>query len=171
MPSLSRVLFIATLFLSVTADSCGDNGGAELGWCTQADADSHGPRAVLDFSSQVALHAAGVPILSVITTNTNYAFSAYICGQANPDSYPQTTYGCPGQICIVARVCVERGTMPHRLPLGGANATVSLRVLPCINDISTPPLANQTFEWIGTDFITYGFAFLGTTSGLPLDPS
>ncbi|KAJ7661303.1 hypothetical protein DFH06DRAFT_1325618 [Mycena polygramma] len=53
--------------------------------------------------------------------------------------------------------------------LGAANATISL--LPCINSISSPPPANQTFQWIGTDFITHGFAFLGTTEGLPLDPS
>ncbi|KAJ7621746.1 hypothetical protein DFH06DRAFT_1143485 [Mycena polygramma] len=173
MPSISRALFISALFLSATA-SCGDNGGAELGWGTQADADSNGsnPRTVLGFSSKGPFDAAGNPILGVIATNAGfdssyYAFSAFICGQANPDSYPQTTWGRSPVISASSPSSDTRCLTVS--PLGAANATVSL--LPCINDISTPPPANQTFEWIGTDFITYGFAFLGTTSGLPVDPS
>ncbi|KAJ6466036.1 hypothetical protein C8R47DRAFT_1154225, partial [Mycena vitilis] len=174
MPSISRSLFISALFLSATA-SCGDNGGAELGWGTQEDADSNGsnPRTVLGFSSKGPFDAAGNPILSVIATNAGfdssyYAFSAFICGQANPDSYPQTTYGP----IISEGSIATQSSVPQCLtvsPLGAANATVAL--LPCISDISAAPPANQTFEWIGTDFITYGFAFLGTTSGLPIDPS
>jgi hypothetical protein len=40
------------------------------------------------------------------------------------------------------------------------------------NDISANPVPTQTFEWITTDFFTYGFAFIGNQSAeAPLDPT
>ncbi|KAJ6506313.1 hypothetical protein C8R47DRAFT_1315791 [Mycena vitilis] len=172
MPSVSRALFISALCLSAAAVSCGDNGGAELGWGSQADADTNGAnvRTVLGFSSSGPFDAAGNPILSVIATNAGYsssyyAFSAFLCGQSNSQSYPQTTYGP----VLSASSTTNDAQCLTVSPLGAANATISL--LPCISAISSLPPSNQTFQWIGTDYVTYGFAFLGTTEGLPLDPS
>ncbi|KAJ6584398.1 hypothetical protein B0H19DRAFT_1249373 [Mycena capillaripes] len=172
MPSLCRALLISALFIVSAHAFCGDNGGAELGWGTQADADANGanPRTVLGFNPAGPLDAAGSPILSVIATNAGfdasfYAFAAFLCGQANPDSYPQTTFG-PVISATSTNSDVRCLTVSA---IGEANATVSLQ--PCVNDISTPPVPTQTFEWIGTAFITYGFAFLGNASGLPLAPN
>ncbi|KAJ7661345.1 hypothetical protein DFH06DRAFT_1129455 [Mycena polygramma] len=169
---ISRALFMFALFLSTAAQQCGDNGSAELGWGSQVDADANGAnvRTVLGFNSPGPFDAAGNPILSVIATNAGfsssyYAFYAWICGQSTTQSYPQTTYGPVLSTSLTTNdaYCLTVS------PLGAANATITL--LPCINFISSPSPANQTFQWIGTDFITYGFAFLGTTDGLPLDPS
>lgn len=38
------------------------------------------------------------------------------------------------------------------------------------NDIRANPVPSQSFQWVGTDYITYGFAFLGNQSA-PVDPS
>ncbi|KAJ7140720.1 hypothetical protein C8R44DRAFT_974516, partial [Mycena epipterygia] len=172
MSSMRRTLLVSALLgISAVNAFCGDNGGAELGWGTQADADGNGanPRTVLGFSSSGPFDAAGNPILSVIATNAGfnsdfYAFNAFICGQDNPDGVPQTTFGPvinangKGTPCLTASA------------LTGSNITVAL--LPCVNDISANPVPTQTFEWISTHFITYGFAFVGDQSAeAPLDPT
>ncbi|KAJ6608700.1 hypothetical protein B0H10DRAFT_2067064 [Mycena sp. CBHHK59/15] len=143
-------------------------GTMELGWGTQADTDdnSGNPRTVLGFGSKGPFDAAGKPILSVIATNAGfdesfYAFTAFLCGQANPDSYPQTTFGP-----VISSSSDQCLTISE---LGVANATVSLA--PCVNPVTEIPDATQTFEWIGTDYITYGFVFLGNLTGTPLPPS
>ncbi|KAJ7140721.1 hypothetical protein C8R44DRAFT_866418 [Mycena epipterygia] len=177
MPSIRRTLLLSALLgISTVTASCGDNGGAELGWGTQSDTDANGgnPRTVLGFSSSGPFDTAGNPILSVIATNAGfnedfYAYSAFICGQANPDSYPQTTFGP-----VINQVSISTHTsIPLCLTasaLLGSNITVAL--LPCVNDISVTSVPAQTFEWIGTDFITYGFAFVGNqTAEAPLDPT
>jgi hypothetical protein len=70
--------------------------------------------------------------------------------------------------------------------LGEANITIAL--LPCVyvplfrhsieanssphrKDISENPVPTQTFQWVGTAFITYGLEFLGNQTGLPIDPT
>ncbi|KAJ7700688.1 hypothetical protein B0H17DRAFT_1128553 [Mycena rosella] len=175
MPTCHALLLSALLGVSAVNAFCGDNGGAELGFGTQADTDSNGgnPSTVLGFSASGPFDAAGNPILSVIATNAGfdssfYAFAAFLCGQANPDSYPQTTFG---PVINEDSISTQTNT-PLCLTasaLGEANITVAL--LPCINDISVNPVPTQTFQWIGTDFITYGFEFIGNQSGTPLDPS
>ncbi|KAJ6555678.1 hypothetical protein DFH09DRAFT_1365690 [Mycena vulgaris] len=176
MSPIRRTLFLSSLLgISAVNASCGDNGGAELGWGTQADTDSNGanPRTVLGFSSTGPFDAAGNSILSVIATNAGfeesfYAFNAFICGQASPNAYPQTTFGP----VINSDSISTHTSIPLCLTasaLGEANATIAL--LPCVNDISAIPVPTQKFQWIGTDFITYGFEFIGNQSGTPLDPS
>ncbi|KAJ7702810.1 hypothetical protein B0H17DRAFT_1194674 [Mycena rosella] len=49
--------------------------------------------------------------------------------------------------------------------------SLAIALLPCVNDISGDPVPTQTFQWVSTDFITYGFEFLGNQSGLPLQAS
>ncbi|KAJ7749287.1 hypothetical protein DFH07DRAFT_1062377 [Mycena maculata] len=161
MPSVSCALFVSALFLSVNA-FCGDNGGVELGWGTQAAADANGenPSTVLGFSSSGPFDAAGNPILSVIATNAGfgssyYAFEAFICGQYNPDSYPQTSFGA-----VITTASSEACLTVSALE--SANATISLQ--PCVNDISSNPVPTQMFQWVGTNYITYGFAFIGNQS-------
>ncbi|KAJ7760736.1 hypothetical protein DFH07DRAFT_1060041 [Mycena maculata] len=52
--------------------------------------------------------------------------------------------------------------------LESANATISVQ--PCINDVSFNPDPTQMFQWVGTAYITYGFAFIGNQS-VPVGPS
>ncbi|KAJ7510474.1 hypothetical protein B0H11DRAFT_2216266 [Mycena galericulata] len=171
MPSVfSAILFTALFGLSVNAQ-CGDNGGAELGWGSQAEADANGAnvRTALGFNSKGPFDAAGNPILSVISINSGYdssfyAFSAFICGQYSPDNYPQTTYG---PVISAAETSIAQCLTVSELE--AANATISLQ--PCVNDISANPVATQMFEWIGTNYVTYGFAFIGAQSPLPINPS
>ncbi|KAJ7476717.1 hypothetical protein FB451DRAFT_246715 [Mycena latifolia] len=176
MKSICGKLFLSTLIgASAVSAWCGDNGGAELGWGTQADSDGNGanPRTVLGFNASGPFDAVGNPVLSVIATNAGwdssyYAFSAWICGQASPDAYPQTTFGP----IVNADSISTQTSIPLCLTasaLGESNITIAL--LPCVNDISTNPVPTQTFQWIGTAYITYGWAFLGNQSGTPLDPS
>ncbi|KAJ7183211.1 hypothetical protein C8R46DRAFT_1066273 [Mycena filopes] len=162
MPSIHRTLFVSSLvglsFVNARME--------QLGWGTQAGTDQSGPQAFLGFNSSGPFDAAGNPILSVVShaSDDPDALSAWICGQANPDSYPQTTFG--------PLVSDLRGNVTFCLTvseLEAANATVSL--LPCVSDISANPVPSQTFEWIGTDYVTYGFAFLGNQTGLPISPS
>ncbi|KAJ7140719.1 hypothetical protein C8R44DRAFT_866416 [Mycena epipterygia] len=177
MPWIYRALLVFALLgiYAVNAD-CGDNGGAVLGWGTQAAADVK-LMTELGFSSSGPFDVAGNPLLSVISTNGgtgHLMFSAFICGQVNPDGAPQSTFG----------PVVSEDSMDSQTPfcltasaLTGSNITVAL--LPCVyaphtppNDISVDPVPTQTFEWITTHFVTYGFAFVGDQSAeAPLDPT
>ncbi|KAJ7841370.1 hypothetical protein B0H14DRAFT_3869218 [Mycena olivaceomarginata] len=164
MPSLCRTLIVfALLGLSAVNASCGDNGGAQLGWGSQAQADKSGPAAIFGFNSSGPFDAAGNPILSVVQTQ-DWDFEAWICGQVSPNAYPQTTYG-PVIAATLQPAAAQCLTVSE---LGAANATVSLQ--PCVNDIRANPVPSQSFQWVGTDYITYGFAFLGNQSA-PVDPS
>ncbi|KAJ7614827.1 hypothetical protein FB45DRAFT_1108985 [Roridomyces roridus] len=171
MLSYSLSLILSTLFLVVNAD-CGDNGGALLAWGSQESADASGtnPSIILGFNNAGPFDAAGNPILSIIAVDAGYssdyyAFNGWTCGQANPNSYPQTTYGpliCTSSLYGDVQTCLTISA------LNATNATISLQT--CV-DISTPPVPTQTFEWIGTNYITYGWAFLGAQGPLPLSPS
>ncbi|KAJ7039650.1 hypothetical protein C8F04DRAFT_1178770 [Mycena alexandri] len=160
---LSIFLISSLLSLSGVNAWCGDNGGAVIGWGTQAETDQRGPNAFLGFNSSGPFDAAGNPILTVVSNAQQHEFAAFICGQANPDSYPQTTFGPVISLTGDPSLCFTVSE------LEAANATVSL--LPCVTAIQSDPYLTQMFQWIGTAYITYGFVFLGNQTGLPLDPS
>ncbi|KAJ7143465.1 hypothetical protein C8R46DRAFT_1232950 [Mycena filopes] len=168
MPSIHRTLFISALVgLSVVYAECGDNGGAvTIGMGHTSGNGPDSPQFCLGFNSSGPFDAAGNPILSVVTSDDPDALAAWLCGQANPDWYPQTTFGFIISEYLGGRDETWCLTVSE---LEAANATVSL--LPCVSDIFANPVPSQTFEWIGTNYITYGFAFLGNQSGLPLSPS
>ncbi|KAJ7746351.1 hypothetical protein B0H16DRAFT_1889168 [Mycena metata] len=160
---LSIFLISSLLGLSGVNAFCGDNGGATIGWGSQAQSDQSGPSAWLGFNSNGPFNAAGNPILTVVGSPPEHQFAAFICGQANPDSYPQTTFGPVVSLTADPSACWTVSA------LEAANATISL--LPCLTDVESNPYPTQMFEWIGTAYITYGFVFLGNQTGLPLDPS
>ncbi|KAJ7654321.1 hypothetical protein B0H17DRAFT_1099928 [Mycena rosella] len=127
---------------------------------TPADADSNGdhPHTVLGLSTSGPFDAAGNALLSVIALNAGFdpgffAFFAFICGQTNPDSFPQTRFGPVISATTDSPFCLAASV------LGEQNITI-----PLLNDISM-------FQWVGTVFETYALEFLGNQSGLPLDPS
>ncbi|KAJ7140718.1 hypothetical protein C8R44DRAFT_866415 [Mycena epipterygia] len=166
----------------------------ELGWGTQADADGNGAnvRTVLGFSASGPFDGVENPILSVIATNAGfdsdfYAFAAFIYGQANPNDAPQITFDpvinadsisthTSIPLCLTASALTGSNINVNgkgalcltASALTGSNITVAL--LPCVNYISASPVPTQIFEWISTDFVTYGFAFVGDESAEnPLD--
>ncbi|KAJ6577452.1 hypothetical protein B0H19DRAFT_1062071 [Mycena capillaripes] len=130
----------------------------------QLESDQHGFASVFGFNSSGPFDAAGNPILSLIAQGSNYAFEAWICGQVSPNAYPQTTFGpvISATLNPGAAFCLTISELEV------ANATISLQ--PCVNEINANPVPTQMFQWIGTAFITYGFAFLGNQS-VPVDPS
>ncbi|KAJ7868850.1 hypothetical protein B0H13DRAFT_1055482 [Mycena leptocephala] len=161
MSSICRTLLISALLgLSAVNAWCGDNGGAGLAWGSQAGADRSGFSTILGFDSTGPFDAAGNPILTVVS-NFDWSLSAFLCGQASPDAYPQTTFG-PVLKFSGTTLCLTVSE------LEAANATISLQ--PCVNDVSANPVPTQMFQWIGTDYITYGFEFIGNQS-VPVDPS
>ncbi|KAF7356325.1 hypothetical protein MVEN_00964800 [Mycena venus] len=161
MSSFCRTLFISALLgLSAVNAWCGDNGGAGLAWGSQAEADKIGFNTILGFKSSGPFDTAGNPILTVVSS-FDWSLAAFICGQKNPDSYPQTTFG-PVLTISGPTLCLTISE------LEAANATISLQ--PCVNDITANPVPTQMFQWIGTDYITYGFEFIGNQS-VPVDPS
>ncbi|KAF7353432.1 hypothetical protein MSAN_01532400 [Mycena sanguinolenta] len=152
MPFISRAktLLISTLLgISVaSAQFCGDNGGAELGWGTQAGADANEANVptVLGFNSNGPFDSDGNPILTVIATNAGfdasfYAFRAWICDSGSGRPSYGAIIPADGLLCLTASA------------LETSNITFSMQ--PCVNDISTPPVATQTFEWNENGFITY----------------
>ncbi|KAF7333279.1 hypothetical protein MSAN_02422400 [Mycena sanguinolenta] len=172
MPSISRakIFLISTLLgiSCVNAGQCGDNGGVELGWGTMAAADANGENVntALGFKSTGPFDAEGNPILTVIATNAGfdssfYLFNAWICGQ-DTVGFQQTNYGAMlGEAGAETSLCLTASAIET------SNITLSMQ--PCVNDISTPPVPTQMFEWNENgDFITYYLVFLGNTTGLPL---
>ncbi|KAJ7686954.1 hypothetical protein B0H17DRAFT_1071037 [Mycena rosella] len=177
----------ALLAVSAVNAFCADNGGTvsvhitspltvfslvlqKLGWGTPADADSNDdhPRTVLGFSTSGPFDAAGNALLSVIALNAGFdpgffAFSAFICGQTNSDTFLQTTFGPVISATTDSPFCLTASA------LGEQNITIAL--LPCVNNISVDPVPTQMFQWVSTVFDTYALEFLGNQSGLPLDPS
>ncbi|KAJ7051186.1 hypothetical protein C8F01DRAFT_1377117 [Mycena amicta] len=158
-PTMSLLATILLLSLSGVHAWCGDNGGAALGWGSQEQADQSGFHTVLGFDPSGPLDAEGNPILGVVSHGASYDWAAYLCGQASPDAYPQTTFGpllyeSNRTLCLTAS------------GLESENITLSLQ--PCL---TFPPYPTQQFQWVGTAFITYGFAFLGNATTLPVDPT
>ncbi|KAJ7439117.1 hypothetical protein FB451DRAFT_1415919 [Mycena latifolia] len=167
MPSICRTLFLSLLGASAVHAWCGDNGGALIGWGSQAGADQTGIQTVFGFNASGPVDAAGNPIFSVVNGRpVDRGLAAYICGQVNPDSYPQTTFG---PVVSVDSVVASTPLCLTASALEQANITVSL--LPCVNSISATPVPTQAFQWIGTAYVHYGFAFVGNQSSVPLDPS
>ncbi|KAJ6453363.1 hypothetical protein C8R45DRAFT_1112523 [Mycena sanguinolenta] len=188
----TKTVLVSTLLLGISGvnASCGDNGGAELGWGTMAAADRNGENVntALGFKSTGPFDAEGNPILTVIATNAGfdssfYSFNAWICGQ-NTVGFQQTTYGyIHSQVRYSLRLKTEVVRPANSAMLGAAGVETSLcltasaiettditlSMQPCVNDISTPPVPTQTFEWNENgEFITYYLVFLGNTTGLPL---
>ncbi|KAJ7163941.1 hypothetical protein C8R43DRAFT_946756 [Mycena crocata] len=171
----------ALLSLSSVHARCGDNGvpnlsatPQELGWGAQADTDSNGgdPRTVLGFSSSGPFDAAGTTVVGVIATDAGwdpsyYAFSAFLYGQSNPQLVPADNIWVLGWLDQYVLLVddaqtgyqrdVERCPVPHDFRAQGSQRHRFAGAL-------------STFEWIGTEYITYSFVFLSNQSGTPLDP-
>ncbi|KAJ7808552.1 hypothetical protein B0H13DRAFT_1928447 [Mycena leptocephala] len=167
MPSFRKLLLSAFLCLSTAnAFQCGDNGRAELQWGAQAGSGG----TVLGFSPSGPFDAEGNPILSVIALNAGFnvdffAFNAYICG-ASPDE--ETSFGLPPSPCRIAP--------PSASPPPHSRAQTSpYRSSPACTHPFLPlgihlhaPAPTQMFQWVTTEFVSYGWAFLGNQS-TPVD--
>ncbi|KAJ7726723.1 hypothetical protein B0H14DRAFT_3899738 [Mycena olivaceomarginata] len=101
------VIISGLLGLSVVHTECGDNGGAGLAWGSQVGADKDGFSTILGSNSTGPFDSAGNPILTVVRF-FGHQSRGVLCGQKNPDSYPQTTFGP-----------VLTAPLPHRIQARG----------------------------------------------------